>query len=237
MGKGLGHVGRAIEAALIAEPDNAFTVDDLCDRAFPGINRIEKKHRLSIIRAAKSVAKRRANLESRRSETLGGTMIFYTADNVMSYGMFRLKADFLNNYRSTDPRCMPSRITIEEQLRARLIEGGKDHDSVVRGGVWWNHVERWKAAQAGDFKKVAKLKKNHRTVNSETLEGFRKAQMIFATRLNVSSHDPVRCNTTTASPPSFQTTLKTFKLLSLCLNTSSTCGLLASYSILILLSA
>jgi hypothetical protein len=159
MGKGLGHVGRAIEAILIAEPENAFTVEDLCDRVYRGINRIEKKHRVSVIRAAKSVAKRHANLESWRSEQLGGTMIFRTADNVMSYGMARLKSDFLHNYRSTDPRCMPSRITIEEQLRARLIEGGKDHQYVVPGGAWWDHVELWKAEQARDSKTVTKLKK------------------------------------------------------------------------------
>jgi hypothetical protein len=174
MGKGLGHVGRAIEAVLIAEPDNAFTVDDLCDRVFPGINRIEKKHRVSIIRAAKTVAKHRANLKSWRSEQLGGTMIFRTADNVMSYGMARLKSDFLHNYRSTDPRCMPSRITIEEQLRARLVEGGKDHRLMVPGGAWWDHVELWKAEQEGDSKTVANLKKKGERSHAAFLKDFAK---------------------------------------------------------------
>jgi hypothetical protein len=47
------------------------------------------------IRAAKSVAKRHPNFEWWRSEHLGGTLIFFLADNVMSYAMARLKADFL----------------------------------------------------------------------------------------------------------------------------------------------
>ena len=41
MGKGPGHVERAIESVLIAEPDNAFTIEDLCERVFRGVNRIE----------------------------------------------------------------------------------------------------------------------------------------------------------------------------------------------------
>jgi hypothetical protein len=150
VGRGLGHVGRAIEAALIAEPENAFMVDDLCDRVFPGINRIEKKHRVSVIRAAKSVAKHRANLRSWRSEQLGGTMIFHTADNVMSYAMARKKGDFLERYRSNNPRIKPWRIKTENDLRELLIEGGRDHRYVIPGGAWWDHVELWKAEQAQD---------------------------------------------------------------------------------------
>jgi hypothetical protein len=52
MSKGPGRVSRAIEAALEAEPDNAFTVEDLCDRVYRGINRVEKKHRVAVLRAA-----------------------------------------------------------------------------------------------------------------------------------------------------------------------------------------
>ena len=56
MSKGPGRVSRAIEAILEAEPDNAFSVEDLCDRVYPGINRVEKKHRVSVLRAANLVA-------------------------------------------------------------------------------------------------------------------------------------------------------------------------------------
>jgi hypothetical protein len=157
MGKGLGTVGRAIEAALIAEPDNAFTVDDLCDRVFPGINRIEKKHRVSVIRAATSVGKRRANLSWWRSEHLGGTMIYFTADNVMSYGMARLKSGFLYHYRGTDRRRHGFERT-EQELRALLAEGGKEHRCVVPGGPWSRHVEMWKAERSGDTETVEKLR-------------------------------------------------------------------------------
>jgi hypothetical protein len=156
MSKGLGRVGRAIEAALIAEPDNAFTVDDLCDRVFPGIDRVQKKHRVSVIRAAKSVAKRHANFESVRSEMLGGTTVFYVADNVMSSAMGRLKSDNLHGYRNSHPN--PRWVSdTEQELQARLIEGGKDHRHVVAGGCYWRQVEEWKAKRSGDTETVQRL--------------------------------------------------------------------------------
>jgi hypothetical protein len=59
MSKGPGRIERAIAAALDAEPDGAFTTDDLCDRVYRGVNRIEKKHRVAELRAASNLMKRR----------------------------------------------------------------------------------------------------------------------------------------------------------------------------------
>ena len=59
MGSGPGRIERAIEAALAAEPDNAFNTEDLCDRAYPGVNRVNKKHRVAVLRALKRVLARR----------------------------------------------------------------------------------------------------------------------------------------------------------------------------------
>jgi len=42
MSKGPGRVSRAIGTALEGEPDNAFTIEDLSDRVYRGINRVEK---------------------------------------------------------------------------------------------------------------------------------------------------------------------------------------------------
>jgi hypothetical protein len=58
MSAGPGHVMRTIMATIAANPRQAFTVDDLCDRAFPGANRIEKKHRVAVIRALDGIATR-----------------------------------------------------------------------------------------------------------------------------------------------------------------------------------
>src|SRR5262245_43296023 len=104
MSKGPGRIERAIEAAFKADPDNAFPVEDLCDVGFPGVGRAEKKQRVSVIRAAKQVAKRAGNLDHMTGENLGGTLVFYDRFNVLSYAMARLKSDGLHRYRSHDDR-------------------------------------------------------------------------------------------------------------------------------------
>src|SRR5262245_5233277 len=48
-------VERAIEATFLADLDNAYTTEDLCDRVFVGLNRNERKHRAAIPSAAKAV--------------------------------------------------------------------------------------------------------------------------------------------------------------------------------------
>ena len=91
MSKGPGRIERAIAAILDGEPNNAFTTEDLCERVYPGVNRVEKKHRVAVLRAANKLVKRRDNTGCWRSESLGGTRVYFNVDNVMSYAMARLK--------------------------------------------------------------------------------------------------------------------------------------------------
>ncbi len=49
----------------------------------------------------------------------------------------------------------------EEELRARLAEGGTDHKYVVPGGAWWKHTQwaiaEMEAKRAGDTKRLEKI--------------------------------------------------------------------------------
>ena len=67
MSRGPGRIERAIASAFAAEPDNAFTIGDLCIRVYPEIARgfalPEKKHRVAVLRAAKKVAAQHPNGE------------------------------------------------------------------------------------------------------------------------------------------------------------------------------
>ena len=57
MSAGPGHIMRAIATALErAEPWQAHSVEDLCREAFPGLAKIQKKHRVAVIRAMGRVA-------------------------------------------------------------------------------------------------------------------------------------------------------------------------------------
>jgi hypothetical protein len=50
MSRGLGHVQRTILALIEADPHGAWTVEDICRRAYPD-GPVEKKHRVAALRA------------------------------------------------------------------------------------------------------------------------------------------------------------------------------------------
>jgi hypothetical protein len=118
MSRGPGRIERAIVAAFTAEPENAFTVEDLCDRIFGPqeqqvptfkwengrckrititISHPEKKHRVAVLRAAKTLMKRGTipGLTAMPSELLGRTQIYFDHANVKSYAMATLNARLL----------------------------------------------------------------------------------------------------------------------------------------------
>jgi hypothetical protein len=118
MSKGPGRIQKAIRALFAAEPDNAFTTAELCERIY-GVEagaEIAKKHRVAVMRAAKGIAE----LRHFAGENLGGQLVFYDPLNVMSYAMARLKSDSLNCYRSADLRVADHWIRTEADLRAEL---------------------------------------------------------------------------------------------------------------------
>jgi hypothetical protein len=114
MSQGPGRAERAIAAILDQEPDNAFTVEELCRRVYR-VNRAEKEHRLSALRAARKLAIRRDTLMWCKSHKLGATVVYFNCDNVMSYVMARLKADS-KYYQNNDTRRDKSEASPREEL-------------------------------------------------------------------------------------------------------------------------
>jgi hypothetical protein len=165
MSRGPGRIERAIEAAFAAEPDNAFNTLDLCEHAYPGVNRIDKKHRVAVLRALKRIMARRPDLETMQGDALGREIVVYHRYKVMSYAMGRLKSDNLRAYRSNDFRKPEHWITDEAELRASLSEGGKNHRLVVEGGAWWRHTQERIAERDGDHERAAQLRaENERAI-------------------------------------------------------------------------
>jgi hypothetical protein len=141
-------------------PITPSTTEDLCERVYPGVNRVEKKHRVAVLRAANRLVKRRDNTDCMRCENLGGTRVYFNIDNALSYAMARLKANNLNRYRSKDDRWFTPKPkwfrdvmgykkgyqyqehrSSEAELRTELAEGGRSHKYVVPGGAWWKHTQ------------------------------------------------------------------------------------------------
>src|SRR5262252_4853573 len=169
MSKGPGQVQRAIMAAFESEPDNAFLLSELCEHAYPRIKRIEKKHRVAVARAAKTIK----TIDSIQRQTLGRELVFYDPLNVMSYAMARLKSDFIDgeDYRNNDPRKAQLRkrskrkATTEQDLRKRLAPGERQHKHIVEGGAWWRHTEIERAKKRGDRKTLKRLQAQQNAIN------------------------------------------------------------------------
>jgi len=77
MSRGPGRVERAIKAAFDAEPTRVFTTEYLCTHVYAGAIKIEKKHRVSLIRAAKRVLQREHHWRMTRTHMPGAPFLFF----------------------------------------------------------------------------------------------------------------------------------------------------------------
>jgi hypothetical protein len=167
MSKGPGRIERAIAAIFDRERDNAFTLEDLAERVWPGLNQVEKKHRVSVARAARNLARRRPEIQCWEGEGLGGALVFFRHDEIMAYAMARLKVSRFERYRSNDPRYYRSED--EDDLRRTL--GNEQHRKLI-GGAWRRHVDIFVAELAGDVEKAARLNAENEADLARVLGGL-----------------------------------------------------------------
>ena len=141
MSRGPGKIERAVEKVFLENPDSSFTVEDLADRVFFGANRIEKKHRVSLIRATRKVCAR-LDWDYFLAGSRGGTIVYFNPYDVISYGSAQIKSgDCFNHYRSKDNRIPDHWRTTGDDVRKMLQPGGRKHDYVAEGGTWWKFVK------------------------------------------------------------------------------------------------
>ena len=162
MGKGPERIERTLAAIFDSERDNAFTLEDLCERIWPDMYPdmqgapVKKKHCSSVARAAHNLVGRRPEIQCFHGAGLGGPLVFFRHDEVMSYAMARLKADRFEHYRSNDPR--RRRRTIERESRLRRTLGDDRHSELMGpDGAWRRRVEIFLARRDGDVEKAAQL--------------------------------------------------------------------------------
>jgi hypothetical protein len=58
MGRGPGGVERRLKEIFESEPNGVFSTETLCRLVYPGIKSVQKKHRVSVLRAIKNLAGR-----------------------------------------------------------------------------------------------------------------------------------------------------------------------------------
>lgn len=147
MSRGPGRIERAIEEAFVSNSSKTFSVEELCLVAYPGINRLEKKHRVATLRAAHKPA-RRLGWSGRRAERPGGEIVFFNLTDVRSYTLGKL-------------RCTAAETSLSK-LEERIDDPNvylSEWKNVQPGGCWYRHVEIHKAELRGDEFESARLRK------------------------------------------------------------------------------
>ena len=160
MSRGPGRIERAIYDLFEGHPEGAWTTEDLCRLVYPAADRIEKKHRVAVVRAMKTILAKTGDQHRDwtcwQAATTGSTLVLFNNANVMSYGLARLKTDNYPRYVCT-PHSNSWLQKTEDELKAFLEPGGKDHGRVVPGGAWDQHVRMYIAERDGDQETAQKL--------------------------------------------------------------------------------
>jgi hypothetical protein len=100
MSRGPGRIERAIRVLLDAHPDLAFVTDELVEHCYPGISAIERKHQVSVLRAAQKVVTVDPDWSTREAENQGHGWVFFNRANVQSYSLGQLIGGWRTIYRS-----------------------------------------------------------------------------------------------------------------------------------------
>jgi hypothetical protein len=104
MSRGAGRVERAIRELFDASPDLAFVTVELVEHCFPRVEQaaIERKHEVSVLRAAHKIVAAHPDWMAWRIEGQGRGWVFFNHANVQSYALARLIADVgFTCYRSS----------------------------------------------------------------------------------------------------------------------------------------
>jgi hypothetical protein len=144
MSHGPGRIERIVEQTL-QNADRSFTVEELAMVAFSGANRVDKKHRVSILRALDNVAGR-LMLWQRTTYKPPWRLVISNLSNVRSYAHGVLRVVWWSAERSLD---QIEQILADDEVQSELLAIGTE---------WWTKAEiakaeienasYWKAAKA-----------------------------------------------------------------------------------------
>jgi hypothetical protein len=129
MSRGPGKIERAIERVL--QTDRSYSVEELALLAYPGINRIEKKHRVAVLRALENIGNRmlvyrfRAYEPRKRHFVCNGTSVRAYVHGIMRECWWNAG----RSLRDID----------------NILSNPQIQHVMEPGGLWWTDVEIHKA--------------------------------------------------------------------------------------------
>ena len=157
MSRGPGRIERAILDLFEEHPEGAWTTADLCRLIYPTANRVEKKHRVAVLRAMDNVMDKEDACHRDWDWFCFGfngatARVFCNFANVMSYSLAKAKSCNDRRWRDGERRTLT-----EEELLKSLQPGGDYHEYVIPGGTWDRHVREYIAKRDGNQETAEKL--------------------------------------------------------------------------------
>lgn len=145
MSKGPGRVERAIEQAFNETKGDYFTTEELFEVVYPDAFSMERKHRVAIMRAVKTVCER-TGWEIMRAEIRGNAAVFIKPTDLISYATGRKKAGMEWEWSLS-----------RQEIRDRFTPSGSDRHLIEEGGAWFRFVQMARAKRDGDEETLSRL--------------------------------------------------------------------------------
>lgn len=185
MSRGPGKVERAIEAAFASRPDDIWPLGELAEAVYRGINRVEKKHRVAVGRAARNVCARKRwtwVIPLR----MGAENVYYNLASLRSYcigrmhGFWELSADI-----TTRDLC-DAFDGLDAPLAAKwFVE--KNASYWQEGGVWQDHVHWEQLRQSGREDEARRLEAEWEERTAPERERQERLMDVLASAIRMSS--------------------------------------------------
>jgi hypothetical protein len=159
MSRGPGRIERAIRALFDAHPDLAFITDELAEHCYPNAPAIERKHQVSVLRAAHKIMAADPDWRARRRIRNGSGWVFFNASSLQSYALSRLIDSCFGHYCSPERAAglrvrrwfyaSERRIT-RLDLLTKLEEPPNRAVMAAPEGTWFRVVQEHRARRDGD---------------------------------------------------------------------------------------
>ena len=152
MSRGPGRIERVIADIFTANPSMTYAVDDLAAFAYPGLNRVEKKHRVAVVRAADNVM-RRLRWTCQQMELPGHPLLYFNPLDHRSYVVGRMRVSW-NSWNFSHAEIA------DASDNPNIDRAGAEHwrREAEPGSAFWTHVEINCAEHAGDHQRASALR-------------------------------------------------------------------------------
>ena len=137
MSRGPGRIECGIRQLMADEPDGAWTVEDIAEKLYSTTG-VEKKHRVSVIRALNRITKNDPDWTLWQSACRGSTWVLANQGNLQSYALAHLKCDNIQSYRG---KGFGFGNSTEADLKKVIAPGGRWPEWVEPGSDWWCQVQ------------------------------------------------------------------------------------------------